>query len=141
MTAHQADIQRLPFAGEQFDLIYCAEIIQYIEDLPALLAEFARVCRSGGQVVVSTVNSNSVLRRGVVILRSLFPREDIPPSFRYFTRTADDIARSAYGLPLAVKTVGWTHFPIPWLYRSKSPIRAMEWLAWNVFVEFVKLPY
>jgi SAM-dependent methyltransferase/DNA-directed RNA polymerase subunit RPC12/RpoP len=138
MTAYQADIQRLPFADEQFDLVYCAEIIQYIADFPALLREFARVCRSGGRVVVSTINRTSVLQLGVRKIRSAFPRQDMPHSFRYFRRTADDIAGSADGLPLTVKTVAWTHFPIPWLHRAKSPTRPMDWLAWNVFVDFVK---
>jgi ubiquinone/menaquinone biosynthesis C-methylase UbiE len=138
MTAYQADILKLPFADEQFDLVYCAEIIQYIEDLPSLLTEFARVCRSGGRIVVSTINRTSLLQRSARSIRSFFPREDMPLSFRYFTRTADEIVESARGLSMAVDTVSWTHFPIPWLHRSKSPKRAMDWLAWNVFVEFRK---
>jgi ubiquinone/menaquinone biosynthesis C-methylase UbiE len=138
MTAHQADIMKLPFADEQFDLVYCAEIIQYIEDLPALLKEFSRVCRRGGQIVISTINRNCLLQRSVRSIRLVLPREDMPRSFRYFTRTANEIVASAHGLSLAVGTVAWTHFPIPWLHRSKSPKRRMEWLAWNVFVEFCK---
>jgi len=138
MTAYQADILNLPFADKQFDLVYCVEILQYIEDLPALLTEFARVCRSGGRIVVSTINRTSLLLRSVRGIRSFLPREDMPLSFRYFTRTADEIVESARGLPLAVGTVAWTHFPIPWLHRSSSPKHMMDWLAWNVFVEFVK---
>lgn len=139
ITSYQADILKLPFADDQFDLLYCVEIIQYIEDLHALLAEFARVCRGRGRVVVSTINRTSILQRGLRGIRSLFPRHDMPRSNKYFTRTADDIVGSASDLPLSVNTVAWTHFPIPWLHRSKSPTRAMDWLAWNVFVEFIKL--
>ena len=138
MTAHQAEIMKLPFADEQFDLVYCAEIIQYIEDLSSLLTEFSRVCRSGGRIVVSTINRTSLLQRGARSIRSFFPREDMPLSFKYFTRTADEIVEFARGLPMVVDTVAWTHFPIPWLHRSKSPQRAMDWLAWNVYVEFGK---
>jgi len=138
MTAHQADILKLPFADAQFDLVYCAEIIQYIEDLPALMTEFSRVCRNGGRIVVSTINRTSLLQRSVRSIRLFLPREDMPLSFRYFTRTADEIVASARGLSLAVGTVAWTHFPIPWLHRSRSPNRKMDWLAWNVFVEFCK---
>ena len=139
MTAHQANILELPFADGQFDLIYSAEILQYITDLPALLAEFARVCRSGGRIVVSTVNRNSLLLRSLRGTRAFFPRKDMPLSFRYITRTADEIVESAFGLPLSLHTVGWSHFPFPWLRRSKSQKRAMDWLASNVFVEFAKL--
>jgi ubiquinone/menaquinone biosynthesis C-methylase UbiE len=140
MTAYQADILKLPFADEQFDLVYCAEIIQYIDDLASLLTEFTRVCRSGGRIVVSTINRTSLLQRSARWIRSNFPREDMPLSFRYFTRTADEIVNSARGLSIVVNTVAWTHFPFPWLRQSKSPERAMDWLAWNVYVEFRKPP-
>jgi len=140
ITAHRADISNLPFADDQFDLIYCAEILQYIEDLPALLKEFARVCANRGRIVVSTVNRKSLLLRSVRTIRRYFPRQDVPPSFRYFTRSADEIVEAARGLPLAVGSVAWTHFPIPWLHRSTSKKRSTDWLAWNVFVEFAKLP-
>jgi ubiquinone/menaquinone biosynthesis C-methylase UbiE len=140
MTAHQADILKLPFADEQFDLVYCVEILQYIQDLPTLLTEFARVCRSGGRIVVSTVNRTSLLLRSVRSIRSFRPREDMPLTLPYFPRTAGEIVESASGLPLVVGMAAWTHFPIPWLHRSKSPTRAMDWLAWNVLVEFAKPP-
>jgi hypothetical protein len=43
------------------------------------------------------------------------------------------------GQPLGPVTLASTNSPIPWLHRSKVPNPAMGWLAWNIFVEFVKL--
>jgi ubiquinone/menaquinone biosynthesis C-methylase UbiE len=140
VTALHANIIELPFADEQFDLVYCAEILQYIEDLPALIAEFTRLCRDGGRIIVSTVNRTSLVIRGMRAVRALLPRADMPSTFRYFRRRADEIVAAADALPLAVATIGWTHFPIPWLHRSGSQHRAMDWLASNVIVEFLKLP-
>jgi SAM-dependent methyltransferase len=57
LLAYQANALALPFADEQFDLIYSAEMLQLIDDLPALFAELARVCRPGGRIVVSTLNA------------------------------------------------------------------------------------
>src|SRR5262249_5931116 len=55
MLVYQADAMALPFADDQFDLIYSAEVLQCVADLPALLAELARVTQPGGRVVVSTL--------------------------------------------------------------------------------------
>ena len=44
----------LPFANASFDLIYCADMVQHLElaERTAALAEFHRVLRTGGGVVV-----------------------------------------------------------------------------------------
>ncbi|WP_410765857.1 class I SAM-dependent methyltransferase [Haloferax sp. DFSO60] len=45
---------RLPFSDDSFDLIYSSLAITYVEDWNALFSEFARVLRSGGNLVFST---------------------------------------------------------------------------------------
>jgi ubiquinone/menaquinone biosynthesis C-methylase UbiE len=140
ILAHHADISALPFAAEQFSLIYCVGIIHYIDDLPALLAEFARVCRSGGKIVVTTVNRVSAVRRGLQTGRKLFPRAEMPHSYRYIFRTAAEVEAAASGLPLALSEVSWTHFPLPWLHRSQHTPHPLEFLASDAILGFIKLP-
>jgi ubiquinone/menaquinone biosynthesis C-methylase UbiE len=44
----------LPFADTSFDLVLSALAIHYVRDYETLFAEFARVLRSGGRLVLST---------------------------------------------------------------------------------------
>jgi SAM-dependent methyltransferase len=47
------------FPEHRFDVIYCSLVIHYIDDLPALFGEFARVLVPGGIVVFSTDHPES----------------------------------------------------------------------------------
>jgi SAM-dependent methyltransferase len=66
MLAYQADALALPFADEQFDLVYGAVRLEHIDDLGTLFAELGRVCRPNGRVVVGTANRASLARRCLV---------------------------------------------------------------------------
>ena len=46
-----ADAGRLPFVDGAFDSTYCVAVLQHVHDVPAALAEFARVTRPGGRVL------------------------------------------------------------------------------------------
>lgn len=136
MLADHANALALPFADSQFDLIYSAEAVQYVPDLPGLLAELARVCRPGGRIVISTLNRRSALRRAVLAAKAAVGQasENDP----VYLRTADEVASAAKGMPLAVESVWWLHFPFPQLLRTSTARRRFEWLATNVIVRFVK---
>jgi SAM-dependent methyltransferase len=47
-----ADAVRLPFPDGVFDSTYCVAVLQHIREIPRALAEFARVTRGGGRVLV-----------------------------------------------------------------------------------------
>ncbi|HXW08445.1 MAG TPA: methyltransferase domain-containing protein [Vicinamibacterales bacterium] len=47
-----ADGSRLPFHDEVFDSTYCVAVLQHIRDIPRALAEFARVTRGGGRLLI-----------------------------------------------------------------------------------------
>jgi ubiquinone/menaquinone biosynthesis C-methylase UbiE len=56
---HAADVCALPFRDGTFDAVYCAHMIYQIEDpraQQAAIAEFVRVIRPGGVVVLNTAN-------------------------------------------------------------------------------------
>jgi hypothetical protein len=47
-----ADITRLPFADESFDLAVCSHVLEHVEDDVAAMRELRRVLRPGGSVLV-----------------------------------------------------------------------------------------
>lgn len=48
----QASATRLPAADASFDAITCTQVLEYVDDVPAALAEFRRVLRPGGRVAI-----------------------------------------------------------------------------------------
>ncbi|MEU6540786.1 class I SAM-dependent methyltransferase [Streptomyces sp. NPDC047000] len=50
---HEADLHRLPLPDNAVDTVVCALALTHIPDLAPVLAEFARVLRPGGHLVVS----------------------------------------------------------------------------------------
>lgn len=53
----------LPFADNQFDIVFCSEVIQHIDDPSGIFKEMNRVVKQNGKCVVSTLNSDSLLRK------------------------------------------------------------------------------
>jgi SAM-dependent methyltransferase len=48
-------IQDLPFPDGSFDLVWCRDVLEIVDDLRAGVAELARVLRPGGEAIVFTV--------------------------------------------------------------------------------------
>jgi SAM-dependent methyltransferase len=53
-----APAQAIPFRDASFDLIVAFEVIEHLQDWPALLAEAHRLLAPGGQFIVSTPNKD-----------------------------------------------------------------------------------
>jgi SAM-dependent methyltransferase len=51
----QSDAARLPFAGDAFDLVLCTQAFYLMEDSRRVLAEFVRVTRRGGRILLTTI--------------------------------------------------------------------------------------
>jgi len=49
----EGELHQLPVAGQSVDLIVCALALTHVPDLGPVLAEFARVLRPGGHLVIS----------------------------------------------------------------------------------------
>jgi SAM-dependent methyltransferase len=139
MHVYHADAMALPFANEQFDLIYSAEVLQCVGDHAALMAELARVCRTGGRIVVSTLNRTSWLRRAMRQVRKLVPHAGVPAHTPAILRTAAELAAVGRTCSLSIRSVWWVHFPLPWLRRTATEKNALEAAASNMIIEFVKL--
>ncbi|MET8422196.1 methyltransferase domain-containing protein [Streptomyces sp. NPDC005134] len=50
---HEADLHRLPLPDNAVDTVVCALALTHVPDLAPVLAEFARVLRPGGHLVIS----------------------------------------------------------------------------------------
>lgn len=47
------DVQRLPFADNSFDTVFCSQVLEHVAEPWLALAEFRRVLRPGGKLVLS----------------------------------------------------------------------------------------
>ncbi len=138
MEVYHADAMALPFADAQFDLVYSAEILQCVDDLPAFLTELARVCRPGGRIIVSTLNRLSLIRSALGVYKRIFPPHTLPTHNTLIMRTAKEMAAAGSIAHLRLGTICRTHFPVPWRYSSTNTRYIFEPLASNMIVEFIK---
>ena len=52
----QGRLERLPFATGSFDAVVAADVLEHLPDLPAAVAELARVLAPGGSFLFDTIN-------------------------------------------------------------------------------------
>jgi 2-polyprenyl-6-hydroxyphenyl methylase/3-demethylubiquinone-9 3-methyltransferase len=48
--------EALPFMAESFDVVYCCDVLEHVDDLRQVIAESARVLRAGGVYLFDTIN-------------------------------------------------------------------------------------
>lgn len=68
----QGTAERLPFAGDSFDLVMSTDVIHHVRNRDAYFREAARVLRPGGQIVTVTDSHDDIRRRRP--LSSHFPQ-------------------------------------------------------------------
>ena len=65
----RADVTKLPVAADMFDAAVCVQVLEYVPDVSAALAEMHRALRPGGRVVVWDVDWATVSWRTADQLR------------------------------------------------------------------------
>ena len=64
------DVTRLAFGASTFDLVVCALALDHVSNLADAIGEFARVTRSGGRIVISTLHPMGLLLGGGAFYRT-----------------------------------------------------------------------
>jgi ubiquinone/menaquinone biosynthesis C-methylase UbiE len=49
--------KKLPFKNDSFDLIWCSEVIEHLNNPQKVVKEFNRVIKPGGEIILTTPNS------------------------------------------------------------------------------------
>jgi SAM-dependent methyltransferase len=82
--------EQMPLASDQFDLVICTQVLEYIPEPGAVVAEIYRVLKPGGCLLLS--------------VPSVFPRDSdhdiwrfLPASLRYLLRSFHDVEVVAAG--------------------------------------------
>ncbi|RCV52049.1 class I SAM-dependent methyltransferase [Marinitenerispora sediminis] len=77
------DLHRLPVAGAGADLVVCALALTHVPALGPVLAEFARVLRPGGHLILTDVHPERVLRGSNPSLRTPDGRPGRLPGYHH----------------------------------------------------------
>lgn len=122
------DVASLPFGNASFDGILCISVLEYLRNPMGCLAEFGRLLRPGGTLLVSIPNAASALRRAQRILFAmsrLLGHPGIPAYLKYSrdvtSRAAFETALRAAGfIPEACEYLGG-----PW----PAEVQSWSWLG------------
>jgi len=62
ITYARAPGESLPYPDESFDLVYCCDVLEHVEDVDRVVAEAARVLKPAGIYLYDTINRTAVSR-------------------------------------------------------------------------------
>lgn len=110
---HQADLHDLPVPDDSVDLVICALALTHLPSLGPAFAEFVRVLRPGGHLVISDGHSPGVYLAPPPTVRLSDGRIGYLPTFRH---QASDYLAAALPLGLQVR-------------RCEQPLRPPAFLA------------
>lgn len=121
------DKEKIPFENGTFDAVVSIETIEHLENPRALVREMSRVCRSGGLLIVTTPNQESLLSKMTFLMKNEFNAFQEPSYPAHITALlAIDLIRISKECELQEVQVDYTlqgripfssvHFP-SWLSR------------------------
>jgi SAM-dependent methyltransferase len=97
---HVAELDRLPLPSDSVDVVVCALALVHVARLEPVLAEFARVLRPGGDLVISDIHHEHVAWGSVIKARGPAGEPLIVDTFRH---KLGDYLRAALGAGLEVR--------------------------------------
>lgn len=104
------DLTRLPVGDGEVDLVVCALALTHVPALGPVLAEFARVLRPGGHLVISDMHPETVLRGSIPMVRDPQGRPGRLVSHRHLV---GDYVRAALPVGLQVRRCAEPVRPAP----------------------------
>jgi ubiquinone/menaquinone biosynthesis C-methylase UbiE len=97
---HVAGLDRLPLPDDSVDVIVCALALVHVRDLKPVLAEFARVLRPGGDLVISDIHPELTTRGSAITARGPAGEPCITATYRH---QLGDYLRPALSLGFQVR--------------------------------------
>jgi ubiquinone/menaquinone biosynthesis C-methylase UbiE len=121
------DLHRLPVADAEVDLVVCGLALTHIPTLEPVLAEFARVLRPGGHLVIADVHPERVAQGAIPPVRSAGGRPGRLSSHRH---SIGDYLRAA--LPVGLRVRRCEEPPVPTGERPGPADRTVlgPWELW-----------
>jgi len=117
------DLERLPLAAASIDMVWSSLALQWVNDLPAALGEFARVTRPGGLVMFSTFGPDTLKE-----LRAAFAEVDGYSHVSRFTDMhdiGDMLLEAGFVTPVVdMEKITLTYPTLPELMRDLKAIGA-----------------
>ncbi len=54
----KSDLSKLPFKDNEFDTIYCMEVLEYTKNSEQIFYELERITKRGGRIIIAVPNAN-----------------------------------------------------------------------------------
>ncbi|WP_433271594.1 class I SAM-dependent methyltransferase [Actinosynnema sp. CS-041913] len=120
------DLSRLPVGDAEVDLVVCGLALTHVPALDPVMAEFARVLRPGGHLVISDVHPEAVARGSVPSVRGPSGRPGRVATYRHLV---GDYLRAALPLGLQLRRCEEPRLPAP--AEPRPPATALgPWELW-----------
>jgi SAM-dependent methyltransferase len=124
---HVAELDRLPVPDDSVDVIVCALALVHVPRLQPVLAEFTRVLRRGGDLIISDVHHDRVTLGSVIKARGPAGEPGIVATYRH---PLGDYLRTALSLGLQVKRCEETAPPGTGTPRPGPGTEIGDWWSW-----------
>lgn len=101
------DISKTKFKKDFFDVVICLDVTNHIESLDSTIAEFHRVLKNGGFLVINITNPRSFWRPTSILIKNicnLFRITYGTPISKYFT--ISQLENTAKGKFKVIETIG-----------------------------------
>ncbi|OAH12632.1 class I SAM-dependent methyltransferase [Streptomyces jeddahensis] len=118
---HLGDLHRLPVADDAVDLVVCCLALTHVPDLKLVMAEFARVLRPGGHLVIADMHPEWVARGSIPPVRLPDGRPGRLETYRHPT---GDYLRAALPVGLQVRRCEEPVEPAGKRSQAEDPPRA-----------------
>jgi SAM-dependent methyltransferase len=127
-TFQLGDLHRLPLPDKHVDVVVCGLALTHVRALEPVMAEFVRVPRLGGHVVISDVHSELVIVGSVVHGRGPAGEPALVPAYRH---TAGDFVRAALVVGLDVRRCEGPRLPPATAKEPSTPgAPGGDWSEW-----------
>jgi 2-polyprenyl-6-hydroxyphenyl methylase/3-demethylubiquinone-9 3-methyltransferase len=88
--------EHLPFEPGSFDVVFCCDVLEHVQDLNQVIAEIARVLKPGGVFLYDTINRTLFSKLAIVKLAQDWPLTSFVPAnlhdWRIFIKPGELVA-------------------------------------------------